>query len=248
MKPVHVLGLGALGIGGVAVYQAMKRKRDVVPAKVNRAALDALAGVRVSPCGTATARPRDYTELYIEQKRALIAQFGSAVEHNCGLSGFAPCIPLPSKGIPTPTSACLAAVVDDWMAVAHRVADEADGELAADLVKLRFSLAQFRTILGGSGHPSAETNRRVWSTIGRLAIVLQGVAVTHGVGAEARKQLVDDLTDPAAYAGAASDVLGGVLGVVAQVAGGTAAAFLASNLGAIAVVGGVAYFVWRRSS
>jgi len=155
-----------------------------------------------------------------------------------------------------PTVDCTLAVIEDWTRVADRLREDgAFGKLVDDLRTISAALAvlggQVRTLRassGGSAKLPADLNRRIWSALGRLAIVLQGVLIHHGdIEAQASAELVKTLASPSSYVGVVTDAAGWVIGGVAGIAGDAAGRFLASNLGALVVVAGAGYVLLRRS-
>lgn len=253
-----VLAAAGLGIVAEVLRRGLARRAEEVPAQVSAAAAAQLGTMRISPCSDARGSPRDYTELYILQKQSLGAKFGTMTEANCGSLGFSPCIPIPTKTIPTASIDCTLQVMADWTRVARELERSGSfGLLTEDLRRLANALdllaIKVRSIrdapgVDGSWVLLADTNRRVWSAIGRLAIVLQGVLIHHGdPEAAGAAELKETLTNPASYVGVAADGAGVLLTGVAHVAGEGVGRLLSSNLGAILVVGGAGYLALRSS-
>jgi hypothetical protein len=263
-----VIGLAAAGFTAEVLrrHYAQKAKTSQVPAQVSAEAMAALATMRVA---MPKKRPRDYTEAYIEQKRVLIAEspFEAETEYYCSSNVFAICLPIPSKVIPVSTRDRTREVVAEWLRVADSVRhtgvldllvpgpalsaalkDELDDLLGAHIVGLNGLMTSPQGIGAGSSRVPVDVNRRVWSHIGQIALALQGVAIHHGdIQLEAARELLDTVTDPKKYVAAGGDLLGTALQVLGDIVGQGAATFVASNLGAVVIVGGVAYFVLRRS-
>ncbi len=227
----QVLASGA-AIG--ALYLLGRRPTTDIPASVSRSADDEVRRAPVDPCsGAGAGDADDFTRLYVEQKRALIAKYGGAMEWDCGATGAGYCWPIPSRQIPKAPWTCTRDVIDQWVGIAGRLVDrsETPENLVEDLNELAGALTalRFRTAITGLDDGA---NRRIWSTIARLSIVLAGVHVHHGdAQREAREDLADDLTDPANYLGVVLDA---------------AARFVQTGLGAAVAFGGIVYLATRR--
>lgn len=262
------------GLGVEVLRRAVVRSARIatITPAVSAAATTVLRRIPIDPCSGARAVARDYTELYVEQKRALKARFGEAPEMVCSRSGSGPCVPLFIKSIPTAPAGCTLDVIALWSrALADLAAEVGDdrgflGWLGAtleiggrsqsdDLIGLRDALdlqaALVRGAVASGGRAVAvprDLNDRIWSNIAQASIALQGVLISHGdASREAASEFVATVISPASYAKAAADVGGGVAGAVGDVLGDAAGALLSSNLGAIAIVAGAGYLVWRSS-
>lgn len=252
--------LAIAGAAGSVLYLIAKRpRRDQIPAQVAEHAAAELGRASVDPCGGGGGGARTYSDLYVQQKQALIAKFGGAMLHNCGGSSFGPCLPVPTKEIPTASVTCTLRVIDQWRGIADRLAaDPATvGSLRDDLRQhsdsLRLLAAMVRAI--GQQYGSNETrligdtNRRVWSAITRLHIALAGVHIHHGdAAAESSAELVKTLTSPSSYVGVAADALGAAAGAVAKTAGDGVARALFTGPGALVALGAIGYFALRRAA
>jgi hypothetical protein len=244
-------------VAGAAVAAEVVRRAFAKSSAIRKVPLVVAEQANAELAGLELRTPvRDYLEAYVEQKRELIQQFGSAMEYTCSPNIFGVCLPNPSKLIPTASRDATMRAARNWSSVAGRVfdGDEISGELE-DLVGVHLVglLGHINRVgpggIGsGSGKLDDDTNRRVWSHINQLALLLEGVRFSEGdIELAARRELTRTVTDPTAYANAAGDAISAVTGFVASVAGRTAGKVIASNFGAIAIVGGVTYLVIRRS-
>lgn len=247
--------VAALGLGVLAeVLRRPAARRELVPAQVSEQAAAVLRQMDLDPCTGERGSPRGYTELYLAQKATLQRKYGSAMEYLCGRTGFAPCIPLIVKSIPTPPIGCTIEVCTQWIDAARSVAASgATGLLKGDLELLANALQTHRglvkgelEVLGAAAKPRAETNRRVWSVIGQIALDLQGVYFNHGdTEGEAWDELVDTVASPSSYVGVAADAGGAIASGAAQIGGEAFGRLVGSNLGAIAITAGAVYLVTR---
>lgn len=239
------LVVGGAAMVALAAVARATRKREDIPAQVSKAADGELARTAVDPCSGGGGRARDYTELFVEQKKALIAKFGGAMAFSCSASGFGPCLPDPSKSIPTAPAGCTLSVVKAWSGIARRIerAGETPASLRDDLTELADALDLQAALLRGmpgAGAVVTDVNRRVWSTIARLSIALAGAHIHHGdAEAEARAELARTLTSPSSYTSVVADGLGTVAGAASRVVGDAAAGFLSTGLGAAVAIGAV---------
>jgi hypothetical protein len=252
MKASTIAIVAGAGIAAEVARRHFARKKDQIPAQVSSAASRVLASMRIDPCGGVAGGATDFTDYFVRQKAALSARFGSAMAFACGPEGLGICLPSPSKSIPTASTECTLAVIGEWQRAARTLAANAEtvGSLRGDLTELAGALDRFveviRLRVKVGGGVDSDTNRRVWSVIARLHIALAGTHIHHGdAEREARAELADTLTSPDAYIEVVADVGGFVLGGVAKVAGAGAASFLASNAGAIALVAGAGFLIWK---
>lgn len=229
-----VLTVAGVGIAAEALRRALAARTANIPAQVSEAAAGEIRG-----------KADDYAALYRQERDALIAKVGSTTGASCSERGLGTCFQNPAIAIPRPDLEALNEILGRWAGIAARVSRDSgtpgasplglwDLSLAADLAGYNVALTSMRAQLAFG--LTDDLNRRAWAALARLSIALQGVLVNHGdARKEAAKELADTMTDPASYFNAAADLLGFVVGLAS------------TNLGAIVLVGGAGYLVWKGS-
>jgi len=216
-----------------------------------------IAGIELPLCGKdpwGGTTSDDFQGALKRQMRAL-ESFGTLPKKYCNASR---CLEFGGAVVPRAPAGCMLEVVAAWISTWEKLAALPDGAIQAgnellrrDAIELvaalrgyraELALAALGADLGGLGDAGVYPKTAdVWGVLSRLCIVLDAMTARHEGGAVAAgAELVDDLTDPAAYAGAVVDASAWV----ARNVGPAAAAFLFSPLGVVAVVAGV--FVAKR--
>lgn len=216
--------------------------------------------------------PRSYRDAYHAQRISLVARFRGVSARYCNSSG---CTDAPAGWGETPVvpGHCLQRVARGWIELVERVVPLAGGaenvmqarqlgartfvdiasamgkgaHMTAGPVGEARVAAQMLEVIAAAGNlEGAELEaqcRTAWAHIRTISLRLQaatGLFSPPTSLGELGTDIVEGSGD------AAMGLAGFVGGLAGGVAGNALGGFLLSNVGALAVVGGVAYLVWRR--